>query len=96
MKYIPLALTKPVSITYLTPGIVMDVSAMFVAKTIFLTSPWVGSNAFFCKADGKPAYNGQISTFESKNTKIVVNMVENFQFSYSIGQISILCTSFSR
>ena len=55
LEYMPFALTKPVSITYLTPGIVMDVSAIFVAKTIFRTSPWVGSKAFFCKADGKPA-----------------------------------------
>ena len=55
----------------------MDVSAIFVAKTIFRTSPCVGRNAFICKADGKPAYNGHISTLEStkNNLQFISNIV---------------------
>ena len=33
---IPLTFTIPVSMTYFTPGIVIEVSAMFVARIIFL------------------------------------------------------------
>lgn len=33
---VPFPLTNPVSITYLTPGMVIDVSAMFVARITFL------------------------------------------------------------
>ena len=34
--HLPFPLTNPVSMTYFTPGIVIDVSAMFVAKITFL------------------------------------------------------------
>lgn len=39
---------------------------MFVARTILRMLPWVGRNAFICCDEGSPAYNGHISTFESK------------------------------
>jgi hypothetical protein len=66
--------------TYFTPGIVIDVSAIFVAKTIFRTSSWMGRNAFICKADGKPAYNGHISTLESKINKRKYKFGNNLRY----------------
>ena len=42
----PFPLTNPVSMTYLTPGIVIEVSAMFVAKTTFLLPSGAEMNTF--------------------------------------------------
>lgn len=69
IDFTPFALTKPVSITYFTPIIVSDVSAILVDKTIFLMPFCVGLKAFNCNTEGNPAYKGQISTVgsETKN-----------------------------
>ncbi len=53
----------PVSMTYLTPGIVIDVSAMFVARMTFLHPEGAGLKAFICLLDGKAANKGQTINF---------------------------------
>lgn len=52
---------SPVSITYLMPLIVIDVSAIFVAKMIFLDLGGQGAKAFTCSSGASPAYIGHIS-----------------------------------
>jgi hypothetical protein len=52
----------PVSITYVTPGIVMDVSAMFVARIHFRVFGAGLENTFICCDGGKAANIWQIVT----------------------------------
>ena len=53
----------PVSMTYLMDGMVMDVSAMLVAKITFRRQPTGFSRkAFNCASGGKAAYRTQIIT----------------------------------
>jgi hypothetical protein len=54
----------PVSITYLIPGIVIDVSAMLVANIHFRVSDGVVEKIFACCPGGRAAYIGQISTYK--------------------------------
>src|ERR1700722_10339633 len=53
-------LTKPGSITKTTPSMVIDVSAIFVARTTFLAPGGVGSKILACMSLGKFAYIGQM------------------------------------
>lgn len=46
---------KPLSITYIIPSIVKEVSAMLVAKITFLLPGGQGSKILACKSDGKVA-----------------------------------------
>lgn len=50
------------SITYLIPGIVIDVSAIFVASIHFRLPGAVGENIFDCWLGGSAAYIGQSMT----------------------------------
>ncbi len=52
----------PVSMTYFTPGIVRDVSAMFVASITFLCPGGAGLSAFICWVEGNAANNGQTTS----------------------------------
>lgn len=45
--------------TKLTPGIVMDVSAIFVATTMRLVSGGSGAKILICAAGGREAYKGR-------------------------------------
>mmetsp|Transcript_35449 Transcript_35449/g.89727 ORF Transcript_35449/g.89727 Transcript_35449/m.89727 type:complete len:343 (+) Transcript_35449:349-1377(+) len=56
------ALTKPVSTTNLTPGMVMDVSAMLVASTALRTPGGAGSNTRICCSGGMAAKMGSTSS----------------------------------
>ena len=53
-------LQNPGSMTYTMPSIVMEVSAMLVAKTTFLTPSGVGSKISACFSDGSVEYIGHI------------------------------------
>lgn len=53
----------PVSITYLIPGIVIDVSAIFVANIHFLVSGGVEENIRACWEGGNDAYIGHTATW---------------------------------
>jgi hypothetical protein len=57
---ISFCLTNPQSTTYLIPGTVIDVCAIFVAKTIFLIPSEEGLNINFCSEVSKVEYIGQI------------------------------------
>ena len=59
----PFNLTIPVSITYFTPGIVIDVSAIFVANMILRCPGSAGLKAFNCMAGGRAANKGQTFIF---------------------------------
>ena len=52
---------SPVSMTYLMPGMVMDVSAILVAISIFLAA--VGAKALDCSAAESRANKGSTATF---------------------------------
>lgn len=56
------SLCFPVSITYLTPGIVMEVSAILVARIHFRLSGGAIENIFDCWPGAKDAYKGQTNT----------------------------------
>ena len=49
------SLHLPVSITYLTPGIVIEVSAMFVARMHLHIPTGITANTFACCAGGRVA-----------------------------------------
>ena len=53
----------PVSITYFTPGIVMEVSAMFVARMTLRIPDGVAANIFACCAGCREAYSGNMMTW---------------------------------
>ena len=53
-----LALTIPLSMTYRTPGMVTDVSAMLVAKITFRVSLGTSLNACTCSSGDNEAYIG--------------------------------------
>ena len=53
----------PVSMTYLTPGMVIEVSAMLVDKIHLRASDGVGLNIRACCAGGKDAYSGKTRTY---------------------------------
>lgn len=52
--------TNPGSMTNTTPSIVIEVSAIFVAKTTFRAPSGVGSNILACISLGRLAYIGQM------------------------------------
>lgn len=52
----------PVSITYFIPGIVMDVSAMLVARMHFRVFEGAEENIRACCVGGKAAYIGHTKT----------------------------------
>ena len=66
----PFPFTNPVSTTYLTPGIVIDVSAMFVARITFRFPRGAEMNTFIWCCDGKAANMGHTrSSGHSVNRK---------------------------
>ena len=52
----------PVSITYLTPGIVIDVSAILVARMHLRIPFGVGEKILACWPGGRAAYRGHSNT----------------------------------
>jgi hypothetical protein len=56
------SLHLPVSITYFIPGIVIDVSAMLVARIHFRAFVGADENILACCAGGKAAYIGHVKT----------------------------------
>lgn len=58
-----LSLHFPVSMTYRTPGIVILVSAMFVARMTLRVFFGVGWNILPCAEGGIAAYNGRVNTY---------------------------------
>lgn len=66
----PFPFTNPVSTTYLTPGIVIDVSAMFVARITFRFPRGAEMNTFIWCCDGRAANMGHTrSSGHSVNRK---------------------------
>ena len=64
-------LNLPVSITYRTPLIVIEVSAILVARMTFRVSRGAGSNTFACFSAGKAANIGHGIICERDETKLM-------------------------
>ncbi len=66
----------PVSITNFTPGIVIEVSAMFVARMHLRIPGGVGAKIFACWAGGSDAYSGHVSTWMARALPSAIGAAE--------------------